>query len=90
MCTRNGRLPKGKSTTLTIALATSDTSASAGPSSEPLYDVVAEMRVRAVVVLGLTRLVCWCTGMGEVIRAGGEGSGNEDRCLDAPAIQFRH
>jgi hypothetical protein len=27
-----------------------------------------------------------CTGMGEVIRAGGEGSGNHDRRLDAPAI----
>ena len=57
-------------------------------SSEPLHDVVTKMRVRAVVVLGLTRLVCWCTGMGEVIRAGGEGSGNDDRGLDAPAIQL--
>src|ERR1700728_3719770 len=55
-------------------------------SSEPLHDVVTEMGVRAVVVLGLTRLVCWCTGMREVIRAGGEGSGNHDRRLDAPAI----
>ena len=54
-------------------------------SSEPLYDVVTKMRVRTVVVLGLTRLVCRCTGVGEVIRAGGEGSGNDDRGLDAPS-----
>src|SRR5271154_3045190 len=89
MCTRNRRLPKGKSTTLTIALATSATSASAGAvAANPLHDVLTKMRVRAVVVLGLTRLVCWCTSMGEVIRAGGEGSGNDDRGLDAPAVQL--
>ena len=35
----------------------------------PSHDVVTKMRVRAVVVLGLTRLVCWCTGVGEVICA---------------------
>src|SRR5271156_6328013 len=59
-----------------------------GGSSETLHDVLPKMRVRGVVVLGLTRLVCWCTSMGEVIRAGGEGSGNDDRGLDAPAIQL--
>src|ERR1700722_18856391 len=57
-------------------------------SGEAFHDVVTKMRVWAVLVLGLTRLICWSTGMGEVIRAGGEGSGNDDRGLDAPAIQL--
>src|ERR1700679_1625211 len=42
-------------------------------SSEPLHDVVTKMRVRSVVVLVLTRLVCWCNGMRGVIRCGGGG-----------------
>ena len=44
-------------------------------SGETLHDVVAEVRVRAVVVLSLTCLVCRRTGMREVVGAGGEGAG---------------
>ena len=59
-----------------------------GGSGETLHNVVAEVCVRAVVVLGLTCLVCRRACVGEVVGAGGEGAGNDDGGLDAPAIEF--
>src|SRR5271154_7169761 len=57
-------------------------------SGETLHDVVAEVRIRAIVVLGLACLIYRRTGMREVVGAGGEGPRNDDGGLDAPTIQL--
>src|ERR1700743_2286200 len=57
-------------------------------SGEALHDVVSTMGIRTVVVFRLTLFVFRCAGMCKVVCSSKERSRYDDRCLNAPPVEF--